>query len=158
VVGVVALWIWQPWRPLDRAAGHHPSAQLSSSPASFDPAVRHKGLVVALAAGEKADRHRALVQLTIAVPLARVALVDDGDDTGWSAAWPPTGSTYRLDVDPGRWRYIQSREDLRGLNGPLIEERQQLDLRAGQVWSLTTTPPAGPDGGATFGRPALQLP
>ncbi len=152
--------LWAPWRPLDRAAGHHPSARLVPEwPAtSFDPAVRHKGGVVALAAGEKADRRRALVQLTIAEPSARVALVDDGDETAWSADWPPTGSTYRLDVDPGRWRYVQSREDLRGLHGPLIEERQQLDLRAGQVWELRTTPPTGNDGGATFGRPAVQLP
>jgi hypothetical protein len=158
-VTVFVVDIWAPWRPLDRAAGHHPAARLVPNlPSTFDPAVRHKGAVVALAAGEKADHRRALLQLTIAEPSARVALVDEGDEIAWSAEWPPTGSTYRLDVDPGRWRYVQSREDLRGLHGPLIEERQQLDLRAGQVWELRTTTPTGQDGGATFGRPAVQLP
>jgi len=142
---------------MDRAAGMHPAARLAPNAASFDPAVGHRGEVVVLASAEKADRRRTLVRLTIVEPLARVALVD-GEETAWSADWPPTGSVYRLDVDPGRWRYVQTREDLRGLNGPRIEERQQLDLRSGQVWDLTTTPPTARDGGATFGRPDIALP
>jgi hypothetical protein len=153
-LALVMLERWAPWRPPDRAAGHHPAARLSPErPSSFDPTVRHQGAVLVLAPGQKADHRRALLQLTIAEPSARVALVDDGDTTAWSADWPPTGSTFRLDVDPGRWHYVQSREDLRGLNGPLIEERQQLDLRAGQVWELRTTPRSAFDGGATFGTP-----
>lgn len=157
-MALLSLVVSAPWRPLDRAAGLHPSARLVSDPSSFDPAVRHRGLVVVLAGDEKADRRRALVQVMVVEPLARVALVDDGDETAWSADWPPTRSVHRLDVEPGRWRYVQTREDLRGLNGPLIEERQQLDLRAGQVWDLETTPPTAADGGATFGRPAVSLP
>jgi hypothetical protein len=153
LIGLLALLVLQPWRPLDRAAGKHPAARLAPNPAAFDAAVRHRGAVVALASGEKADRRRTLIELTIAEPLPRVALVDDGDETAWSADWPPTGSTFHLDVEPGRWHYVQSREELRQLNGPLIEERQQLDLRPGQVWDLRTTAPTAFDGGATFGRP-----
>src|SRR5208282_4835651 len=99
LAAATALLVWEPWRPLDRAVGHHPAAQLANRPSSFDSSVRHKGSVVALTAGEKADRRRALIDLTIAAPLARVALIDDGDEIGWSAGWPPTGSTFHLDVE-----------------------------------------------------------